>query len=196
MDDAAGYCVLLKHGDDLHTGYAHLSRTVVNQGQRVKQGDVIGYVGATGAATGSHLHFEFLPAVPNFQNGYAGRLDPAEYVKQPQGGDMEDIITDKHRDLIRVISSEVKGWNREEVHSGKLDDREMKAWKGKTISAFSQAAWEEGGTYRALKDKWKAAYDRETGYKKQIADLEKRIKELESAEVGEFIKVSDIYIKK
>lgn len=79
MGQPAGICVLLKH-DDCHTGYAHLSSTVVGKGQTVKRGQLIGYVGATGSAYGSHLHFELLPLKPNFSNGYAGRLDPNPYI--------------------------------------------------------------------------------------------------------------------
>jgi murein DD-endopeptidase MepM/ murein hydrolase activator NlpD len=76
MTGMAGICVLLRHGDK-YTGYAHLSRTVINGGQQVSKGQLIGYSGATGDATGPHLHFEVLPLSPDFGNGYAGRIDPA-----------------------------------------------------------------------------------------------------------------------
>ena len=79
MTGMAGICVLLKHANE-YTGYAHLSRTVINNGQHVDKGQLIGYSGATGAATGPHLHFEVLPLSPNFQNGFAGRIDPAPFL--------------------------------------------------------------------------------------------------------------------
>lgn len=54
-----GNVVEVRHGNERSTLYAHLSRIDVRKGQRVEQGDTIGAVGATGWATGPHLHFEF-----------------------------------------------------------------------------------------------------------------------------------------
>lgn len=53
-----GNAVALDHGDGSETRYAHLSSVAVGPGDVVRQGDVIGYVGSTGASTGPHLHFE------------------------------------------------------------------------------------------------------------------------------------------
>jgi murein DD-endopeptidase MepM/ murein hydrolase activator NlpD len=56
-----GRTVIIQHGGNITTLYAHMSRYQpgVNNGTRVKQGQVIGYVGASGLATGPHLHYEF-----------------------------------------------------------------------------------------------------------------------------------------
>ncbi|WP_422649255.1 Metallopeptidase, m23b family protein [Cupriavidus sp. H18C1] len=55
-----GNIVVIKHHNGYSTYYAHLSRFAgVQQGQRVMQGQLIGYVGSTGWATGPHLHYEF-----------------------------------------------------------------------------------------------------------------------------------------
>ena len=53
-----GLYIRVDHGADLETRYAHLSRLAVAAGERVKKGDVIGYVGSTGRSTGPHLHYE------------------------------------------------------------------------------------------------------------------------------------------
>jgi murein DD-endopeptidase MepM/ murein hydrolase activator NlpD len=56
-----GNMVVIKHGNNIETRYAHLSRYgKYRVGSKVKQGQVIGYVGATGLATGPHLHYEFV----------------------------------------------------------------------------------------------------------------------------------------
>ena len=54
-----GNVVQIKHSNERATVYAHLSRIDVAKGQRIEQGQRIGAVGATGWATGPHLHFEF-----------------------------------------------------------------------------------------------------------------------------------------
>lgn len=53
-----GLTVIIDHGGGLTTLAAHQSRTTVRDGQRVSQGDVVGYVGTSGNSTGAHLHFE------------------------------------------------------------------------------------------------------------------------------------------
>jgi len=57
-----GKLVVVQHGERFQTKYAHLNTYArgVKQGARVKQGQIIGYVGSTGSATGPHLHYEFL----------------------------------------------------------------------------------------------------------------------------------------
>ncbi len=57
---ANGNYVFIQHGEQYVTKYLHLNKRHVRKGQRVVQSQVIGTVGSTGAATGPHLHYEFL----------------------------------------------------------------------------------------------------------------------------------------
>ena len=53
----AGYYVSINHGDGYASVYMHMTHFIVGSGEYVSQGQVIGYVGSTGASTGAHLHF-------------------------------------------------------------------------------------------------------------------------------------------
>jgi len=55
-----GYLTSIRHNATYSTNYAHQSRIAVKSGQKVRQGDVIGYVGSTGFSTGPHLHYEMV----------------------------------------------------------------------------------------------------------------------------------------
>lgn len=66
-----GNYIIVGHSNNLKTGYAHLSQVNVTLGQQVKQGQVIGYCGTTGASTAPHLHIEV------YSNGT--RIDPEPY---------------------------------------------------------------------------------------------------------------------
>jgi murein DD-endopeptidase MepM/ murein hydrolase activator NlpD len=56
--DRYGNGVVLSHSDTLETLYAHMSKVRVKVGQKVSRGDILGYMGRTGNATGVHLHYE------------------------------------------------------------------------------------------------------------------------------------------
>lgn len=68
-----GRYVCINHNNGYYTCYAHMSRQAVNQGQTVERGQIIGYVGQTGWATGPHLHFEVWIGKP-WYGGY--RINP------------------------------------------------------------------------------------------------------------------------
>ena len=53
-----GNYIQIGHGNAIETRFAHLSRIIVSDGQQVRKGDLIGYVGSTGRSTGPHLHYE------------------------------------------------------------------------------------------------------------------------------------------
>ena len=53
-----GNMIVLAHGEDIFTVYAHNRKNLVSKGDKVRRGEVIGHVGNTGRSTGPHLHFE------------------------------------------------------------------------------------------------------------------------------------------
>ncbi len=76
-----GMCIDIDHGYNMTTKYAHLSKFLVKQGQKVSRGEIIGEVGNTGKSTGPHLHYEVrvrgVPQNPAYY--YHGDLSPEEF---------------------------------------------------------------------------------------------------------------------
>lgn len=68
-----GNFVVLEHGHGFSSFYAHNRMNTVKVGQKVKRGDIIGYVGSTGNSTGPHVHYEI------WQDG--GHVNPIKYIK-------------------------------------------------------------------------------------------------------------------
>lgn len=60
MKGANGNYVVIQHSNGIVTKYLHLSKRDVKRGDKVKQGDIVGRLGATGRVTGAHLHYEFV----------------------------------------------------------------------------------------------------------------------------------------
>jgi len=78
-----GHTIVVDHGYGYETLYGHLSRINVKIGQSVNRGDVIGFVGSSGASTAPHLHYEVMKngQKVNPQNYYFQDLNPLEYEK-------------------------------------------------------------------------------------------------------------------
>ncbi|MEO1051712.1 MAG: M23/M56 family metallopeptidase [Bacteroidota bacterium] len=74
VDKGYGKVVMIKHGNVYHTLYAHLNEFVVVEGERVKKGELIGYVGNTGRSFAPHLHYEV------WKDGE--RIDPNSTLKE------------------------------------------------------------------------------------------------------------------
>ena len=71
-DGAYGFSVEINHGSGIVTKYGHMQRCAVQEGQWVKRGEIVGYVGMSGRTTGPHLHYEVrLNGVP---------VDPMRYI--------------------------------------------------------------------------------------------------------------------
>tara|TARA_B100001113_G_scaffold283394_1_gene238441 strand:+ start:637 stop:1608 length:972 start_codon:yes stop_codon:yes gene_type:complete len=78
-----GNYVKINHGFGYETLYAHMSKYIVKKGQKVKRGEVIGYVGNTGISTAPHLHYEVRKDNKKINpvNFYYNDLTPEEYEK-------------------------------------------------------------------------------------------------------------------
>jgi murein DD-endopeptidase MepM/ murein hydrolase activator NlpD len=92
-----GKQVRLDHGNGLVTSYSHMSRFAISPGARVRQGQVIGYVGSTGLSTGPHLHYEL------YRNGAAINPASVKFITQAQlaGRDLE-AFRSRLRSLLSV----------------------------------------------------------------------------------------------
>jgi len=78
-----GKVVKIDHGYGYETLYAHMSKIIVRPGQKVKRGEIIGYVGNTGRSTGPHLHYEVIKNKKpiNPVHFFYQDLTPEEYEK-------------------------------------------------------------------------------------------------------------------
>lgn len=96
-----GKLVEIEHANGYRTRYAHLSRISVKRGNRVRQEDVIGRVGATGRATGPHLHYELI------KNGV--HMDPERANSRTKGKPLVDgllaAFTIRHAQLSQELES-------------------------------------------------------------------------------------------
>ena len=99
-----GRTVEIKHGGNIKTLYAHLERfnTKLKVGSKVKQGEIIAYVGDSGQATGTHLHFEF------WQGEI--RSDPVK-VKLPSAKPVNNAQRDEFEDLLALNLNKLNEYN-------------------------------------------------------------------------------------
>jgi murein DD-endopeptidase MepM/ murein hydrolase activator NlpD len=81
-----GQHVIINHGFGYESLYAHMSRVAVRPGQKVRRGQIIGYVGNTGTSTGPHLHYEVI------KNGE--KVDPSFYF-------YSDITPEQYEDMLK-----------------------------------------------------------------------------------------------
>ncbi len=86
-----GKTLIIDHGYGLKTTYAHMHEFAVKEGEKVKRGQVIGYVGNTGTSTASHLHYEVI------KNG--SKINPVHYF-------FNDLNPDEYEKIVELASIE------------------------------------------------------------------------------------------
>ena len=84
-----GKCVRIRHNSSYTTGYGHMSKIATRTGRRVRQGQIIGYVGSTGMSTGPHLHYTV---------NYNGKFINSQKLKLPSG----KILKGEQRKLFEI----------------------------------------------------------------------------------------------
>ncbi|PLX20572.1 hypothetical protein C0584_04990 [Candidatus Parcubacteria bacterium] len=93
-----GNLTKIRHNSTYQTNYAHQSRFAVSYGQKVKQGDIIGYVGSTGFSTGPHLHYEMVKNGVKV-NPYNEILPPGEPIKEDNRARFEETLEEYNKML-------------------------------------------------------------------------------------------------
>ena len=99
-----GNCVRIRHNSSYTTGYGHMSKIATRTGRRVKQGQVIGYVGNTGMSTGPHLHYTV---------SYNGKFINSQKLKLPSGRILkgeERKLFEIERIKLDVKLAQLKSW--------------------------------------------------------------------------------------
>lgn len=90
LEEGYGNHVVINHGFGYESLYGHMSRMAVTVGEKVKRGQVIGYVGCTGLCTGDHVHYEVI------KNGE--KVNPIDYF-------YSSITPDEYKQIITLASS-------------------------------------------------------------------------------------------
>ena len=132
-----GNCVKIKHDNGYYTLYAHLEYTSVRKGQRVVKGQSIGYIGETGKAFGTHLHFEV-------RNTKDIRINPIKYIDSDLPNNSNNVTS-----LYQVYDNKKKYW----LPNVKVGSNDYAGNKGNPIGGV----YIDNATYRVHdknKGKW------------------------------------------
>ena len=93
-----GNCVKIKHDNGYYTLYAHMKNVVVKKGQKVKKGQILGYMSDSGKAFGTHLHFEV-------RNTKDVRINPIKYINADLPNNSNNVTS-----LYQVYDNKKKAW--------------------------------------------------------------------------------------
>ncbi|NZD45931.1 M23 family metallopeptidase [Sphaerotilus sulfidivorans] len=107
VQNGYGNVVIVKHSGDRATVYAHLSRIDVRKGQSVSQSDLIGAVGATGWATGPHLHFEFKVK--------GAHVDPMQIARAAQATELSAAARARFDSMSRQLQEQLASAERDQA---------------------------------------------------------------------------------
>lgn len=131
-----GNVVVLRHANGLETYYGHLTQFIVEAGDLVKAGEIIGYCGSTGRSTGPHLHFE---------TRYMGQSFDPERIFDFQEGTLRDTIFTLKKHYFSIYSHEGQSDKESEVASKQVVKKQAATKhvthtvkKGETLSSIAR----------------------------------------------------------
>lgn len=126
-----GNVVVLRHANGLETYYGHMTQYIVETDDLVKAGEVIGYCGATGRATGPHLHFE---------TRYMGQSFDPERIFDFQEGTLRDTIFNLQKHYFSIYSHEGQSDSESQIASTKVEPTHVThtVKKGDTLSTIAK----------------------------------------------------------
>ncbi len=128
-----GNVVFIKHPSHLVTVYAHLNKRNVFQGQKIKQGTVIGKMGETGQATGIHLHFETHQQEWRYDKKFA--LDPETILGKAKTGETVRGGIAAGNDDVLEASSHIKFHHEDKI---KVTNQQYIVKHGDTLYSISK----------------------------------------------------------
>jgi murein DD-endopeptidase MepM/ murein hydrolase activator NlpD len=112
-----GHVIFLRHPTNYVSVYAHLNERLANEGQAIKQGDIIGKMGKTGQATGVHLHFETHKTEWTFDKRFA--LDPEGFLGRVMVGEVVQAgLADNQKSVLEASTK----LNSQEERKGEPQD--------------------------------------------------------------------------
>ena len=139
-----GNCVKIKHPNGYYTLYAHLAYVSVKNGQKVKKGQVIGFMGNTGRSFGAHLHWEV-------RNANDTRINPTPY--------LDADLPDTKKQVYQAYDNKKNQW----LPTVKIGSKDYAGNMGNPISGFRMSDF----TYKAydmVKKKWLPAVNGMSDY--------------------------------
>ena len=139
-----GNVIYLKHDDGKCSCYAHLSKILVKEGQKVSLGEQIGNMGATGKVTGPHLHFGLFTSVSvRYKDS---TLDPFDYLELYEGQTMKPKTEEVYGGLIKRHKEEPeKPVNPTPTETEKEDDKEIKVGDTVIVNGVGTASSDGSG---------------------------------------------------
>lgn len=134
-----GNVLVIRHANGLETYYGHLSKYIVNSGDIVSAGELIGYGGSTGRSTGPHLHFE---------TRYMGKPFDPQRIFDFENGSIRDSVFTLKKHYFSISSH--YGQNDKQSVAAAKSDSEAKYYKIKQGDTLSKIAQKNGTTVKNL----------------------------------------------